>query len=248
MKEHNCACTYCGERFYKRPDQITKNNFCSRKCFGGYLSEHNRGVPRPEVSGEKPHLQKRVTIKCVTCGTSFSVKMSHANKRKFCSTKCHFEHRRDHPEEYPNTIPPHKPRSQPIPKNCEQCGAMFAPKNKKIRFCSSKCVNIYRTTLRGEKNKQWRGGPVDYYGPNWVDQKRKARVRDKVCQKCGYKPKRHERRLDVHHIVPFRVFGVEGYLEANHLDNLICYCRPCHAKTESHVHDKKTGQFADFSP
>jgi len=38
--------------------------------------------------------------------------------------------------------------------------------------------------------------------------------------------------LDVHHIVPFREFGLENYKKANRLENLISLCHSCHLKSE----------------
>jgi predicted HNH restriction endonuclease len=38
--------------------------------------------------------------------------------------------------------------------------------------------------------------------------------------------------LDVHHVKPFRDFGVANYLEANQLDNLVTLCKPCHMAIE----------------
>jgi len=251
MKATNCICDQCGERFYKRPDQIrdTKNNFCSQRCFGDFLSIHQKGIPRPCVRGAKPHLQKRERKTCLVCGAVFDVKVSHASRRKFCSYPCRLKHLKEHPECYPKGIPPRKPPKKIIIKQCRQCGKSFDAKNKNIKHCSQECVLEYRrTSSSGENNPNWLGGPINYYGDNWRQQKRKALARDKVCQICGHEPKKRERKLDVHHIIPFRVFGIERYEEANHLDNLICYCRSCHAKIEKHVHDNTTGLFSTFKP
>jgi len=40
------------------------------------------------------------------------------------------------------------------------------------------------------------------------------------------------RSLDVHHIVPFREFGRERYLEANDPGNLVALCNVCHTARE----------------
>ena len=75
-------------------------------------------------------------------------------------------------------------------------------------------------------------------GPNWAEQRDKARQRDGFrCQHCGA-PERPGRQLDVHHLVPFREFGyVPGqnirYLEANRLENLSTLCSSCHRRAEA---------------
>ena len=38
--------------------------------------------------------------------------------------------------------------------------------------------------------------------------------------------------IHVHHIIPFRRFGVENHKEANKIPNLICLCREHHAEWE----------------
>jgi len=81
---------------------------------------------------------------------------------------------------------------------------------------------------------------VNDYGPNWQTQRRKVRARDKYrCTQCGA-PESPNRQHDVHHLIPFRVFGYmpgvnEAYQQANLLDNLVLVCRNCHRRLESGV-------------
>ncbi|MEM7536278.1 MAG: DEAD/DEAH box helicase [Chloroflexota bacterium] len=81
---------------------------------------------------------------------------------------------------------------------------------------------------------------INDYGPNWQQQRAKVRERDDYrCTQCGA-PEPKSRQHDVHHLVPFRVFGYvpelnEHYLEANRLDNLVLVCRTCHQRLESLV-------------
>jgi DEAD/DEAH box helicase domain-containing protein len=76
------------------------------------------------------------------------------------------------------------------------------------------------------------------YGPNWDEQRRKARARDGYrCTQCNA-PERENQQHDVHHIKPFRDFGYvrgknQAYREANQLDNLLTLCRACHQAVES---------------
>jgi DEAD/DEAH box helicase domain-containing protein len=77
----------------------------------------------------------------------------------------------------------------------------------------------------------------DDRGPNWEQQRNRARARDGYsCRHCGA-PERPDRAHDVHHVQPFRTFGyVRGendrYLEANRLENLVTLCRSCHQRVE----------------
>lgn len=74
---------------------------------------------------------------------------------------------------------------------------------------------------------------MEYYGPNWRTQKRRARVRDQFrCTECGASEDDLGERLSVAHITPFRAFDLGCYLEANTLTNLRSLCRRCHIKLD----------------
>ncbi len=66
------------------------------------------------------------------------------------------------------------------------------------------------------------------------------RVRDGYrCTQCGA-PEQPGRQHDVHHLIPFRVFGYvpgvnEDYREANRLGNLTLVCHTCHQRLEAAV-------------
>ncbi|RME85628.1 MAG: DEAD/DEAH box helicase [Caldilineae bacterium] len=85
----------------------------------------------------------------------------------------------------------------------------------------------------------WHSDAIDY-GPNWQEQRDRARARDGYrCTQCGA-PERNNRQHDVHHIRPFRSFGYrpgvnDAYLLANRLDNLRTLCRACHRRLEQSV-------------
>jgi DEAD/DEAH box helicase domain-containing protein len=79
---------------------------------------------------------------------------------------------------------------------------------------------------------------INDYGPNWAEQRARVRARDRHrCTRCGA-PEPADREHDVHHLVPFRVFGYvrglnENYLQANQLENLVLVCRACHQRIET---------------
>jgi 5-methylcytosine-specific restriction endonuclease McrA/predicted DNA-binding protein YlxM (UPF0122 family) len=100
------------------------------------------------------------------------------------------------------------------------------------RSCSEAAKLLERT---GEDNPHWKGGEENYYGPNWREQREKARERDgHQCQWCSMTDdehlERHGRELDVHHIAPRRLW--EGKETQNRLGNLITLCLECHKMVE----------------
>lgn len=90
-----------------------------------------------------------------------------------------------------------------------------------------------RIPLSGELSPNWKGGYQPYYGPNWKKQRGLAIEKAKgTCQKCGALWSHDNRRCHVHHVIPFREFGLKRYEEANDLQNLIVLCTRCHRGAE----------------
>lgn len=86
----------------------------------------------------------------------------------------------------------------------------------------------------GSNHPRWTGGYDPYYGPSWTEELRET-IRDRddrECQSCGVSEDDLGKRLDVHHITPFRKFGVDSHDEANDPDNLISLCHSCHMRQE----------------
>ncbi|MBC7236491.1 MAG: DEAD/DEAH box helicase, partial [Chloroflexi bacterium] len=86
----------------------------------------------------------------------------------------------------------------------------------------------------------WVGDHVRDRGPNWPQQRDRARQRDGFrCQWCGA-IERPGRQHHVHHLRPFREFDWrpgenDAYLYANRLENLITLCPACHQQAEQQV-------------
>lgn len=172
------ACEYCGKVFTRNlfEAQKTKRHFCSRKCFGKWLSQHHpRGKNHPSYAG-------RIERTCKHCGRKFE------------------------------TFPAWAKRGESI-------------------FCSKEC---YSTWQSGRPSTSTSPATLDEhrrrnYGPDWKQQRNKARQRDNyTCRLCNITENELEKQLDVHHIVPFKEFGLKHHKEANQLDNLICLCPSCH--------------------
>jgi hypothetical protein len=86
----------------------------------------------------------------------------------------------------------------------------------------------------GEGNPRWRGGVSDSYGPGWNRAREQVRKRDERCRNCDHGGS--ERRLEVHHIVPVRLFDQaedRNLSEVHALGNLVLLCRQCHLKAEN---------------
>ncbi len=216
-------CTNCDESLIRKPSAVFKTNFCNRKC----KQQHQQRV----ASQINQHLKQQVSKKCLTCGKDFTVIKSRASTAKFCSRKCLGKENGRRGEQA------YKKR---ILISCTNCGLEFEKKPsviKKWNFCNQECMALYYSesqAFSGENSPTWQGGDIDYYGPNWWEQRRKARERDNyTCHDCGVTEAYYGQELSVHHIVPFREFHGD-WEEANKLSNLISLCEyPCHRKRHS---------------
>jgi len=47
----NIICDYCGKIFRKSPSHIQNNNFCSKKCYGEWRSNNQKGKDNPRWKG-----------------------------------------------------------------------------------------------------------------------------------------------------------------------------------------------------
>lgn len=92
-----------------------------------------------------------------------------------------------------------------------------------------------RPMPRGKDSHLWRGGTTPktslrVLSAKWYHISNEIRQRDRnTCQRCGKKYKR--RGMSVHHIVPFRLCGVD------HCANLICLCMSCHAWADANLRE-----------
>ena len=201
-------CEMCGEPLQNG------DRFCSHACYARWRSAHLTGADNPNWRGGADHV-------CAECGKPFTTRPCHRDRARYCSGACQ---RRAY-------------RKTHVTKNCEWCGKAYTTirsRAQRSRFCSLDCRNAaWVEGNRGENHPLWKGGKVGYRGPNWYRQARKARERDNhTCQRCGITQELYGKRLTVHHIVPFRKFGLERYKEANDLANLVTLCASCHQTVE----------------
>lgn len=168
---------------------------------------------------------------CEICGNQFRTKLCHYESRRTCSKKClgklfSVEHIGKGNPHYKNA------KKTAV---CKFCGTEFSywpSVRKNAACCSRECAGRYKSLVMvGENSTNWKGGNQSYYGSNWHINQDAARQRDNyTCQNCGITEDILNRRLDVHHLKPFRV--CHDYLEANKLSNLISLCQSCHKLAE----------------
>lgn len=223
------SCAICGNQFMRKPSEITgRDAYCSLKCAGeGY---------KIYFTGKNSTHYSKVEVQCAHCKTTLVRKKFLLAKRKnhFCSRACFGKWKSQ------NAKGRNSPHYNHAPVICAQCGNEFLTTPARINndgrnFCNSKCFGRWLSDNRsGDNNHLWKGGRLHYYGPNWQHQRKKARERDSfTCQHCGIAESDLDRELDVHHITPFREFGIEMYKKANDLSNLICLCVRCHKIEET---------------
>lgn len=198
----------------------------SFKTEGGMKKHHS------QVHGESLSI---VETECDNCGEKFSYQEARAHSGRFCSHECRGEYwsgQRNHftgvkGEEHPAW------RDGQEEVTCRNCGENFTyytSEKKDGVLCSDECKRQYYSE---EGNPNWRGGYEHYYGPSWTDElKESVRERDnRECQDCGINEEELGRKLDVHHKIPFRLFGIDKHRKANQRGNLISLCRSCHNST-----------------
>jgi len=227
------ACDWCGDEM-RRPRcdiERAENLFCDEECYGKWKSEERTGE-------DNPNWIQKVTVSCAMCGDSMRVRPNYAEKynRHYCSEKCLGEWRSENwtGESHPNG-------GKRVELECEWCGDVFEvpeyrTESDPCRFCSRGCALKWDATRTGEDAPNWRGGGSDDYGTGWNDSKKEAvRKRDDYsCQGCGLSNQQHiernGRQLDIHHIIPARMF--DNAEKRNAMENLVTLCRDCHTAWE----------------
>lgn len=227
------TCLYCGVTFMVKKSHAARGigKFCSRACKGAHKTrmtqeviERRYGVPIRNVL-DYLYNQREMPVREVakTLGISTRTFFDWIDDLNFQlrdrSTAVagqwkNNNDRRRATAEHARTVfaPYHKSGDENIARRPEVA--------KKI---SQSKTGRTIPALQGSRNHRWRGGKVDYRGPDWKPQREKALQRDKyTCQYCG----KQDGILEVHHKVPFRVS------HNNQLKNLITLCQQCHHEAE----------------
>lgn len=197
---------------------------------------------RRSVSGSNHGMWRggKVTVECVICGAERDLYPSDAEKTVTCGGDACTREAKRRALSGENHYAWGGGKTAEI--NCAVCEtpyAVYPCYADRRRLCDDpECfAEFCSETNKGERNPMWAGGGVDYYGPNWPDQRRKALERDGYkCRICGMTDATHRDRcgkgLHVHHIIRFTTFGVEQYERANRLGNLVTMCIPHHNQWE----------------
>lgn len=230
-KKLTTICPTCGKEFAYH--QSWPRKYCSNTCKGKAL-----------VGNIPQFAPSRFTATCEQCGKAFETTPK-TTRGRFCSLRCYGDwqaanlprgdaHPRAGVKFGRSALPPN-----PAILRCPICDRDFEEKRShahKRRCCSRECYAQWVSDnglYTGPNNHNWKGGASpEYYGPDWRPAMRAARERDKVCRGCGVGPDELGRELDVHHLTPFRTFGVERHREANDLANLVALCPACHKRWE----------------
>lgn len=223
-------CDYCSKELLRKPSVLkkTKYSFCSQGCKAKFQRKYKEQLFAP-IRKEK------VLIECLECRKQFKVIPSRLSSVKYCSKECLGKANGRRAKEL---------LQKRVMVICNNCPTVIFKKPSELtehNFCSIECMSDYyakSNMFAGENSGTWRGGDIDYYGPNWRAQRRKVRKRDNfTCQDCGITEKEYGKELSVHHIIPFRNFNGE-WKKANEISNLITLCEyPCHRKRHSKMVD-----------
>ena len=189
---------------------------CGKDAFA---SERGMKIHHKHAHGES------VTVKltCEGCGEVYERIPSRVYAGRFCGPDCK--------DEWVGEL---ESETKTETRECHYCGAEITrcPSNfqGERAFCPDGCRAAWLRSRDPEDHPRWADDPhgVSSYGVSWRRQRRKALERDGgECVICGA-----DDLVDVHHIRPFRTYGIENHEQANQLDNLVCLCRSHHRRWE----------------
>ncbi len=144
---------------------------------------------------------KEVNCKCLHCGLEMYRSPSAIGNRVFCSKACH-------------------DASRTVARTCKQCGATFMTQqsrlsgktNSSANFCGRPCYEQWLCDTPRTRNR----------GVRWHVVSKAARDAFPFCAMCGASCQMSARRLETHHITPYRL------TQDNSPENLIPLCSRCH--------------------
>jgi 5-methylcytosine-specific restriction endonuclease McrA len=215
-------------------DTETKDSSVCPTC--GQECKSKKGMRQHHTRTHGESIAK-VELECDGCGqsiTRWKSQLDRAEKR-YCSSECYHAN-----YDQPTGKDAHTWNRKEV--ECDYCGKPVTRRLSRVKrsenlYCSRECAdNDHSDRMSGESNPRWLGGVVDYYGPNWKEQRKKTLDRDNyTCQYCG--ATRSDGILSVHHIQKLRYFKQQydtpkWWKRANKLSNLVTLCRVCHGQWE----------------
>ena len=206
-KYRSRVCDTCGRLDVVRADNpAARCARCTRRENGRVSGDKRRGLARPRA-GIPP--APRIQALCAQCGrlfptTNYAIRTT---KVHCCSRRCRWLY-------------------CGIQRTCKFCGRQFRALKTQVKgitrsncsahFCSRECYHRWLS----------KPGRVSGRGSQWRRARQMALARAPFCGRCGT-----TKRLDVHHVVPFRM------THDNRQVNLIPLCKKCHKNVESVLND-----------
>lgn len=193
---------------------------------------------------------KKIIVKCDTCGVLFEKYKSKLGKHNFCCRDCYSKfHSKNVPicicqkcgksfrgakyniNKYCSRecyLEDHKIQNKN--RQCPVCNKIFTAKSSEDKYCSWNCYNQDRHPPKGENHWNWQGGISKENDHRDSSKYKNWRLsifkRDNyTCQKCGSKEK-----INAHHLYSWKEYPEKRY----DLENGITLCEKCHIK----VHQK----------
>jgi hypothetical protein len=252
------GCDPCAVLYWFKKHGIKSRPRVSR---GSKLSESHRqkisksNLGRTNINPETgiAYHDKRVFVECTgkgnpSCTGSKLVQQWELKKKKdhFCCNKCHNEWLKLRPRElaynFKNDVIEIKCAWDNCENICRRKQSERKCRNYKNAYCCREHEVLWKSKYKiGDKVYNFKGDS-DYkynYGPGWDYTAEQIRNRDgRCCRNCDKTEQQERKLLSVHHIVPFRLFGLKNYQIANVESNLITLCNDCHIYFENNVTSK----------
>ena len=200
-------CPICNKQFSRLESAKNRKGrsgtlYCSKQCFDLWQKRN------------------RIIVKCDNCSKDMMLRTTERidYKHHFCSRECLYKWNigKNHSRWAHESI------------LCSYCNKEYQLVRYKIEkherhFCSFDCEQKWmKENWQGKGHPMWIDGYVPFYGYEWEGLTKEVRNRDKVCMSC----KKLDSRLNVHHIIPYRIS------KDNSLDNLILLCDSCHTNLD----------------
>jgi len=221
---------------------VTQKEYICPECGREFDSKVGVSVHYSKSSGHEGSISGYES-ECAWCGEDLHIRQKdHLEGNNFCDFECQGKYQRHEmePEDHGGWK-----GGNLVTIECDTCGQETEKRkdrlsNHKKFFCSKSCQSEWTSSLfAGENSPVWKEDTTHLdYGSNWHSQRKRARERDEVCQHpdCERIESQNGMKLDVHHIVPFRLW--DNKEKANSLDNLITLCRSHHTEIEPKIYDE----------
>lgn len=219
---------------------------------GSHHSQHHAAKISQSLKGNqnginpktgKGYNWDRKIIICEYCNESIEVRNYEIKRGRKFHDRCHHEYLKTKVGDKNNNF-----GGGDVETRCcwDHCNKLVKRRRSLIKndakfFCCRQHYDFWRSKYQiGDKIYNYKGGPFDYnYGPGWNYTAEQIRKRDGYrCQSCSKTQDQEGQLLSVHHIIPFRLFGLENYALANKPENLITFCNGCHVTIENNLTNK----------